>query len=234
MDNTIPTRVTKLGKHASLNHLKHGPEMPCYDGMSAAERQVSEEVFVKQRKKHLDASRHAMLRETKIHHNESTATIIFTGNLLPMLRTMDQVHREQFFIGITFPNQEFILLRVAEEANLCQLYFLTVKSDSAKLLCRGKDGFLVYTNNSVADGWKIMKCNVHVEENLDMLNDESTTTPEKPVLEKRSPYKAAWIVPLIASTIADTPMASAQVLQSLLAPHGHRYCFSSLSLQAHL
>ncbi len=67
---------------------------------------------------------------------------------------------------------------------------------------------MVYANNSVADGWKIMKCNVRVEENSDMLNNESTTTPEKPVLEKQSPYKAAWIVPLIASTIADTPMAA--------------------------
>jgi hypothetical protein len=94
LDNTIPTRVTKSGKRASLNRLKHGPEMPCYNGMSAAERQVSKEVFVKQRKKHLDASRHAMLREVEIHHNESTATIIFTGNLSPTLRTMDQVCRE--------------------------------------------------------------------------------------------------------------------------------------------
>ncbi len=64
-----------------------------------------------------------------------------------------------------------------------------------------------------------------------MVNDESTTMPEKPVLEKQSPYKAAWIVPLIASTIADTPMASAQVLQSLLAPYGHRYCFLSSIIQ---
>ena len=119
LDNTIPTRVTKSGKRASLNRLKHGPEMPCYSGMSAAERQVSKEVFVKQRKKHIDASRHTMLREAEIHHNESTATIIFTGNLSPTLRTMDQVRRERLCIGLTFPNQEIILLRVAEEANLC-------------------------------------------------------------------------------------------------------------------
>ena len=231
LENTIPTRVTKSGKRASLNRAKHGPEMPCYDGMSAAERQVSEEVFVKQRKKHLDASRHAMLREAEIHHNESTATIIFTGNLSPTLRTMDQVRRERLRVGLTFPNQEIILLRVAEEANLRHLYFSTVKSDSAKLLCRGKHGFLVYANNSVADGWKIMKCNVRVEENSDVHNNESTTTLEKPLFEKRSPYKAAWIVPLIAATIADTPMALAQVLQSLLAPYGHRYCFSSSIIQ---
>ncbi len=132
LENTIPTRVTKLGKCASTNRVKHGQEMPCYDGMSAVERQVSKEVFVKERKKHLDASRHAMLREAEIHHNESTVAIIFTGNLSPTLRMMDQVRREQLRIGLTFPNQEIILLRVAEEANLRQLYFSTVKSDSAK------------------------------------------------------------------------------------------------------
>ncbi len=100
----------ELGKCDSINCAKHGPEKPCYDGMSAVERQVSKEVFVKERKKNLDASRHTMLRETEIHHNESMAAIIFTGNLLPMLCTMDQVHREQLRIGLTFPNQEIILL----------------------------------------------------------------------------------------------------------------------------
>ena len=43
---------------------------------------------------------------------------------------------------------------------------------------------MVYANNSVADGWKITKCNVRVEESSDRLNDESITMPEKPVLEK--------------------------------------------------
>ncbi len=75
-----------------------------------------------------------------------------------------------------------------------------VKSDSAKLLCRGKEGFLVYANNSVGDGWKITKCNVRVEDNSDMLNDESTTTPEKPVLvEKRSPYNRTRLLGLCLS-----------------------------------
>ena len=49
--------------------------------------------------------------------------------------------------------------------------------------------------------------------------------------EKRSPYKAVRVVPLIAATIADTPMASAQVLQSLLEPYRHRYCFSNAIIQ---
>ena len=141
---------------------------------------------------------------------------------------MDQVRRERLRVGLTFPNREIILLRVAEEANLCLLYFSTVKSDAAKLICKGKDGFLVSATNSVADGWRITKCNVRVE---DISNREQPPSPEKQGPDKRSPYKAAWIVPLIAPTIADTPMASGQILQSLLAPYGHRFCFSNAIIQ---
>ncbi len=38
-------------------------------------------------------------------------------------------------------------------------------------------------------------------------------------------------MPLIADLIAETPMASAQVLQALLEPYGHRYCFSNAIIQ---
>ena len=213
LESTIPTRVTKLGNRGSTNR---------------GTRRFPEDGSVKERKKRQDASRHALLREAEIHHNESTATITFTGNLSPTLRTMDQVRRERLRVGLTFPNREIILLRVAEEANLRQLYFSTVKSDAAKLVCRGRDDFFVYATNSLADGWRITKCNVRVE---DVSNREQPPSPEKTGPEKRSPYKAAWIVPLIAPTIADTPMASGQVLQSLLAPYGHRYCFSNSIVQ---
>ena len=41
-----------------------------------------------------------------------------------------------------------------------------------------------------------------------------------------SPYKAAMIVPLIAKTIAETPMASNTVLRQILEPYGKPYCFT--------
>ena len=43
--------------------------------------------------------------------------------------------------------------------------------------------------------------------------------------KKHLPYKAAWVVPLIASTIAKTPMVFNQVLQVMLKPYRYKYCF---------
>ena len=52
----------------------------------------------------------------------------------------------------------------------------------------------------------------------------STKTP-------RLPYKASYIVPLIAKTIAETPMTSNKVLCQILKPWGKPYCFTEAIIQ---
>ena len=47
----------------------------------------------------------------------------------------------------------------------------------------------------------------------------------------RSPNKAVMIKPLIASTIAETPMALNQVLWQILEPYGKPYCFTDAIIQ---
>ena len=47
----------------------------------------------------------------------------------------------------------------------------------------------------------------------------------------RSPYKAATIVPIIASTIATTPMALNKVLWQILELYGKPYCFTEATIQ---
>ncbi len=47
----------------------------------------------------------------------------------------------------------------------------------------------------------------------------------------RSPYKVSMVVPLIAKTIADTPMASNKVLCQVLEPFGKEYCFTEAIIQ---
>ena len=47
----------------------------------------------------------------------------------------------------------------------------------------------------------------------------------------RSPYKVSYILPLIAKTIAETPMASNKVLRQLLEPFGRAYCFTDAIIQ---
>ncbi len=46
-----------------------------------------------------------------------------------------------------------------------------------------------------------------------------------------SPYKAAMLVLLIASTIVETPMASNKVLWQVLEPYGKPYCFTEAIIQ---
>jgi hypothetical protein len=82
----------------------------------------------------------------------------FTGNLLPMYWSMDEVCNEQLSVGLTFLDLKTINLQVAKEANNCQIYFSTTKSDSAKLLCTAMH-VKVYATNSECCGWMITaKC----------------------------------------------------------------------------
>jgi len=59
----------------------------------------------------------------------------------------------------------------------------------------------------------------------------SPTVPPTSTKLPRSPYKAAMIVPLIAKTIADTPMASNKVLWQILEPYDKPYCFTDGIIQ---
>ena len=56
------------------------------------------------------------------------------------------------------------------------------------------------------------------------LTSMSTTLP-------RSPYKVAFVIPLIAKMIAETPMASNKVLCQILEPYGREYCFTDAIIQ---
>jgi len=47
----------------------------------------------------------------------------------------------------------------------------------------------------------------------------------------RSPLKSYNVVPLIASTIAETPLVSNKVLCQILEPYGKPYCFTDAVLQ---
>ena len=75
-------------------------------------------------------------------------------------------------------------------------------------------------------GWTITKCNVLVQQGDQPLR-EITTSKSLP----RSPYKVSYILPLIAKTIAETPMASNKVLRQVLEPFGRVYCFTDAIIQ---
>ncbi len=123
-----------------------------------------------------------------------------------------------------------VALRILEEANARGISFQMDKSDNMKLYCCGPKPFLVYATNSNY-GWTVTRCNV-LEESVEHsagspISISCNVTPSIP----RSPYKAAMIDPLIASTIAETPMASNKVLWQILKPYGKPYCFTEAIIQ---
>ncbi len=61
----------------------------------------------------------------------------------------------------------------------------------------------------------------------DQLVGGSTTSTTLP----RSPYKVSYILPIIAKTIAETPMASNKVLRQILEPYSRAYCFMDALIQ---
>jgi hypothetical protein len=94
-----------------------------------------------------------------------------------------------------------------------------------RLICKGKGSFFVHASN-LDIGWSITKCEVSVEQGDQPVRGCTTSTTFP-----RSPYKVSYIIPLIAKTIAETPMASNKVLHQILEPYGRAYCFTDAIIQ---
>jgi hypothetical protein len=94
-----------------------------------------------------------------------------------------------------------------------------------RLICKGKGSFFVQASNSDI-GWSITKCKVLVEQGDQPVREFTTSTSLS-----CSPYKVSYILPLIAKTIAETPMSSNKVLCQVLEPYGRAYCFTDAIIQ---
>ena len=156
----------------------------------------------------------------------------YTSDLTPTLRPMTLVLSAHLKLGQTFPESGMVKLRVAEEANHRGIYFCVIKSDDMRLICKGEDGsFHVQASNSDM-GWCITKCEVSAEQVDQPGCGGFTTNTTFPTTVPRSSYKVSFIIPLIAQTIAETPVASNKVLRQILEPYGRGYCFTDSIIQS--
>jgi hypothetical protein len=153
----------------------------------------------------------------------------YTGDVTPTLRPMAQVINFHLKKGHTFPDKDLIVLRIVEEANFCGISFQMDKSDKLRLYCCGPDNFLVYVTNSNY-GWTVTRCSV-LKELVDLVGSPISIPRNVPPSNSWSPYKVVMVVPLIAKTIAEIPMASNKVLQQVLEPFGKPYCFTEAIIQ---
>jgi hypothetical protein len=88
---------------------------------------------------------------------------------------------------------------------------------------------LVYATNSDY-GLTVTRCSV-LKESVDLVGLPISIPRNVPPSISWSPYKVAMVVPLIAKTIAEMPMASNKVLWQNLEPFGKPYCFMEAIIQ---
>ena len=187
-----------------MNLIPGGPASPSYEGMTAAKANGVKKRYHMDRQKFREDSRQERLRARK---GSSFDENNYTGDLTPTLHPMTQVMNSCLKKGHTFPDLNIIALRIAEEANYQGICFQMDKSNKMKLYCCGPESFLVYATDSDTSAWTIARCQV-----LEEAGEHTVGSPHLPPDVKLkipwSPYKEAMIVPLIAKTIAEMPMAS--------------------------
>ncbi len=87
----------------------------------------------------------------------------------------------------------------------------------------------MYATNSNY-GWTVTRCSV-LKRSEDAVGSPISIPHNPPQTISRSPYKVSMVVPLIAKTIAEMPMASNTVLRQVLEPFGKQYCFMEAIIQ---
>jgi hypothetical protein len=148
----------------------------------------------------------------------------FMGNLSPTLRTMSDVCAAHLERGHSFPDRDLVLLCISKEANFCGIYYTVKKSDDCQLYCTGP-GFLIYASHLVMKGWLVTRCEICDTESA------GDTQPNTHQHGFCSPFRTNMIVPLIATTIAESPMVLNKVLRNILEPYRKAYCFTDNILQ---
>ncbi len=99
------------------------------------------------------------------------------------------------------------------------------KSDNCQLYCAGP-GFKIYASHSVKKGWIVTRCDVCETESA------GATQPNIHQHSSCSSYRTNMIVPLIATTIAETPMVPNKLMRKILELYGNAYCFTDNILQS--
>ena len=171
------------------NLISGGPVAPNYLVMSPEEASEARRKYLAERKNWHDMQRRDRLKGNKDSSMEASD---YTGDLTPTLRPMMLVETSRLQVGQTFPESGLVKLRVAEEANHRGIYFSVDKSDEMRIVCKGEGAFLVQAANSNR-GWRITTCNVLVKQ-----GDQPSQEVSAPKSVPRSPYKASYIIPLIA------------------------------------
>jgi hypothetical protein len=173
------------------NIIPGGPKPPNYSGMSSAELAEAKKEYKREWKRYTDGLRMKRLQA----QNESFNPDAFTGCLFPTLQPMTEVMSFWLDVNQTFPDNDILTMRVAEEANLRGIDFVCSQSNVRDFKCTGY-WFCVIAHQSERKGWIVnIACVCDGNEQYVGLDDTPTKLPPENPTSCLSFFPLSWIRP---------------------------------------
>ncbi len=207
-----------------------GHARPDYTGMAKREKEKGKEAHEVKRKAFTDQFWQEHMKQNVELNTAAVAN--YTGCLHPRtLRTMPDVEAKRLRVGNTFPDIDILKLRIAEEANLRGISFMTTRSKVRQLRCY-RHMFVVEANNTKSSNGFMVTMVCSVQHGDDYLNLPQQLKKYNVAQEKyASPFKSAMVVPVILGLIADNPSCTNKTLRGYLKAYGKEYALTKSILQ---
>ena len=150
-----------------------------------------------------------------------------TGDQFPHIRLMTVVENSPLMAGHTFAEKETMMLRIGEEANLCNIRVKVLKSCKMQYKVAG-DLFYVKVSNLMFQGWMIYSLCCRENNNTLIIPTRTMYLSKKSL---RSPFTREWLGHLIRSHLESCPGMLYVHMRGLLANHVHTESISDNLLQ---
>jgi len=143
---------------------------------------------------------------------------------------MSDVEARRLRVGDTFPYIDTQKLRIAEEANLWGIGFMTTRSEVRQVRCYGHMSGVEANNTNPSNGFLVTACSVrHGDDYSNLWQQVKKYNVEQ---EKHySPFKSAMVVPVIVGLISDNPGCTNKTLRGYFKAYGKEYALTELILQ---
>ena len=142
-----------------------GPDPPNLEGMDEEQAATAMKLHLKARKTFHDSNLHKQSRLSVGGNDDAQDDVMeYTGDCTDKLRMMTEVESSRMMEGHTYPSQEIVRLRLAEEANLCECFIRILKSDARKVIATGiknDNSFCIKVLYSKSKSWTVIKCDTH-------------------------------------------------------------------------
>ena len=144
--------------HCQITLIAGGPAPPDYTGMTKREKEIAKDAYEVKRKAFTDQRRRERMKRNV--ESNSAAVVNYTGFLHPTLRTMSDAEARRQQVGDTFPDIDTLKLRIAEEANLRGIGFMTTRSKVRQVRCYGHMFVVEANNTDSSNGFMVTACSV--------------------------------------------------------------------------